>query len=233
MFDFIVEPGGDTVITLTNPNVALSSALPPESTPARLPQKDEIIKTSTPQRPITFLVSSKQLMAASPVFNVMLTRWGESAKTNGRFHIGAEEWDSAAMLVFLKGIHGRSVPRRITRASSNFMSLERLAKLALVVDYYDATRACDWTWVKGWISFWPIPPPHKYGSDLLWWMFVTIVFCLEDEFREATKLAIVDTAGYMKIEDGLPIPLSVVCKLPRLPPLSPFKYSCDPQSLMP
>lgn len=27
----------------------------------------------------------------------------------------------------------------ITRASSNFMSLERLVKLALVIDYYDAT----------------------------------------------------------------------------------------------
>lgn len=33
MFDFIVEPGGDTIVTLTNPNVALPSALPPESTP--------------------------------------------------------------------------------------------------------------------------------------------------------------------------------------------------------
>lgn len=135
MFDFIVEPGGDTVITLTNPNVALPSALPPESTPTRLPQKNEVIETSTSQRPITFLDSSKHLKAASPVFNVMLTRWGERGKTNGRFHIGDEEWDSAAMLVFLKGIHGRSVPRRITRASSNFMSLEQLVKLALVVDY--------------------------------------------------------------------------------------------------
>lgn len=224
MFDFIVEPGGDTIITFTNPNVALPSALPPESTPTRLPQKNEVIETSTSQRPITFLVSSKHLMAASPIFNVMLTRWGEREKTNGRFHIGAEEWDSAAILVFLKGIHGRSVPRKITRASSNFMSLERLVKLALVVDYYDATRACDWTWVKGWVSLWPIPPPHKYGADLLWWMFVTIVFRLEDEFRDATKLAIVDTAGYMKIEDGLPIPLSVVCKLrpgcPHCPPLN-------------
>lgn len=77
MFDFIVEPGGDTIITLTNPNVALPSALPPESTPTRLHQKNEVIETSTSQRPITFLVSSKHLMAASPIFNVMLTRWGE------------------------------------------------------------------------------------------------------------------------------------------------------------
>lgn len=30
MFDFSVDPGGDTVITLTNPNVALTSALPPD-----------------------------------------------------------------------------------------------------------------------------------------------------------------------------------------------------------
>jgi hypothetical protein len=59
------------------------------------------------------------------------------------------------------------------------MSLERLVKLALSVDYYDAARACDWTWVKGWISLWPTPLPYKYGADLLWWIFVTVVFRLE------------------------------------------------------
>lgn len=53
-------------------------------------------------------------------------------------------------------------------------------------------------------------------------MFVTVVFRLEDEFRDATMLAVVDTVGYMKTEDELPIPLSVVRKLRRLryPPLN-------------
>ena len=212
MFDFIVEPGGDTVITLTNPNVALSPPLPPEGT-LKPHHVDNNSTDAAPQRPITYLVSSKQLMAASPVFNVMLTRWREGKKTDGRFHIGAEEWDSVAMLVFLKNIHGRSVPRRLTRGSAKFMSLERLVKLALIVDYYDAGQTCDWAWVKGWISLWPTPPPHKYGVDLQWWMFATIVFRLEDEFREATWITMVDTKGYLKMEDGLPIPLSVMGKL--------------------
>jgi hypothetical protein len=91
MYEFIVEPGGNTVITLTNLNVALPSASPSKKTPTRFLDENEPIKNQPPQRPTTFLVSSKQLTAASPVFNVMLTRWGEKTKTDGRFHMSAEE----------------------------------------------------------------------------------------------------------------------------------------------
>ena len=49
------------------------------------------------------------------------------------------------MLVFLKRIHRRSIPRRFTRGILNFMSLERLVKLALIAEYNDAAPACDWT----------------------------------------------------------------------------------------
>jgi hypothetical protein len=118
-----VEPGGDTVTTLTNPNIVLPSALPPEKTTTRFFNENEFIENQRPQCPITFLVWSKQLTAASLVFNVILTRWGERNKTDGRFYISAEEWDSAAMLVFLKGIHGRSVPRGLTRGRSNLILL--------------------------------------------------------------------------------------------------------------
>ncbi|KAK1830932.1 hypothetical protein QBC39DRAFT_331273 [Podospora conica] len=206
MVDFVVDPGGDTIITLTNPNVALPPALAPEATPPPPSSRDK--KESS--APVTFLVSSKQLMAASPVFNVMLTRWGEGKKTDRRFHISAEEWDSTAMLVFLKAIHGRSVPRRVTRGSSQFMSLCPLVKLALIVDYYDASRGCDWSWVRSWIKLWPSPTPCLPGWHLVWWIFATIVFRLEDEFRVATEVAIVEIAGDLKVGDCVPIPLSVI-----------------------
>jgi hypothetical protein len=76
-------------------------------------------------------------MLASPWFSRALKKegWSESDQNekDGLIHISASDWDAEAFLILLNVLHlrNRSVPDKV--------SLDMLAKIAVLVDYYE----CD------------------------------------------------------------------------------------------
>ncbi|KAH8751607.1 hypothetical protein F5883DRAFT_434009, partial [Diaporthe sp. PMI_573] len=76
--------------------------------------------------------ASKHLKSASPVFKAMLDgNWKESNLTSDLYYtLYASDWDTEALQIIMDVMHSRSrrVPRSIT--------LELLAKIAVLVDYY-------------------------------------------------------------------------------------------------
>ncbi|KAM4057676.1 hypothetical protein HRG_009305 [Hirsutella rhossiliensis] len=89
-------------------------------------------------------LSSKHLMMASAYFKKMMTNgWIETNATSEyAYVVAATDWDPEALLILMRIIHGQTkeVPRTI--------SLELLAKIAVLVDYYDSESAIAWGYCR-------------------------------------------------------------------------------------
>ncbi|PVI00808.1 hypothetical protein DM02DRAFT_526231 [Periconia macrospinosa] len=154
---------------------------------------------------IHYLVSSRHLMLASPWFRRALTKEGfiEASKepSDGRYHIAASDWDEKALLILLNIFHirTRQVPQTVT--------LETLAKIAVLVDYYELQNAeVTERDVRDWIAsvrrIYKVP--SHYCRDLMLWICISRVFCMSKEFEEATLVAIKTSTGWIQTLD-LPI----------------------------
>jgi hypothetical protein len=138
---------------------------------------------------IHFHVSSRHLRLPSPQFSSLLSpeTWQEGIRdeTDGLYHVRASEWDESALLILLDTLHLRNsqVPRNV--------SLEMLAKIAMLVDYYACGEAIT-LWTEMWIARLKTttPVPSTLCRDLMLWMCVAWVFKLPDEFANATAVAI-------------------------------------------
>jgi len=150
---------------------------------------DNKIETPVEEGGIHYHVCSGNLMSASPWFNRVLKKdgWMESNRDSedGRFRISAADWDSEAFLILLNIFHlqNEKVPEKVT--------LEMLAKIAVLVDYYECAPA-----VKMHIRIWiedlkkTAPIPTTYCRDLILWMWVSCVFALPEQFTQTTIVAI-------------------------------------------
>ena len=148
-------------------------------------------------------VSSRHLMLASPWFQAALAKegWNESRRNeaDGRFHIMAEDWDAEAFLAVLRIIHLRNkkVPRNVT--------LEMLAKIAVIVDYYHCEEAIEMfsaMWIDNHLR---VALPSTYCRDLVLWISISYVFGLKERFEKATAIAMRQSTGSVRTL-GLPIP---------------------------
>ncbi|KAJ4294417.1 hypothetical protein N0V90_008107 [Kalmusia sp. IMI 367209] len=157
---------------------------------------------------IFYYVSSRHLMLASPWFKRALTNkgWTESGrdKKDGLFHLTAIDWDSEAFLVMLNIFHirNRQVPR-------NICFLDFLAKMAVLVDYYECSEAVE-LYIDMWVDDLKtkIAIPAVYNRDLVLWIWISWVFDLEEQFKSATLVAIQRcTAPLCTL--GLPIPSEI------------------------
>jgi hypothetical protein len=153
---------------------------------------------------IHFHVCSGNLMSASPWFNRVLQKngWIESIRNGEDKHlyVYAEDWDEDAFLILMNIFHvrNRKVPRTI--------SLEMLAKIALLVDYYDCAEAIEQfteIWVADLRTTGPIPT--TYCRDLILWIWVSWIFKLPDRYQESTEIAIKQCTESIR-NLGLPIP---------------------------
>jgi hypothetical protein len=123
---------------------------------------------------IQLRVSSRHLILASPYFRGALNGpWSEatSLSTDCCRHIFAEDWDPQAFLILMHIIHGRN--RQVPR----LVSLEFLAKIAALVDYYKCYEAVEVfaeLWLQGLKSHSQLP--SQVGRDLVLWLFVSWVF---------------------------------------------------------
>jgi hypothetical protein len=150
-------------------------------------------------------VSSSHLALASPYFKRMLRggwKEGHTLRSDGGVHLDVKEWDHEALLILMNIIHGhtRKVPRLV--------SLEVLAKIAVLVDYYECVEVVE-VFSDMWINQLEKQPPRIYSRDLILWICISWVFRLSKQFTVATRIALKQSRGPIQTL-GLPIPGGVV-----------------------
>lgn len=157
--------------------------------------------------PVRFLLSSRHLTLASRYFRAELNGpWTEATadSIDGLRHIEASDWDDQALLLLMRILHGlnREVPRKIT--------LEMLAKIAVLVDYYDCREAVELA-VHMWIDALEDCLPLECNRDLTLWLLVSSTFRQPETFRSITKTAIQESRAPLPALD-LPISQNVIGK---------------------
>jgi hypothetical protein len=161
---------------------------------------------------IHYLVSSRHLMLASPWFKRALTSgaFTEAVKdpSDGRYHIEANDCDEEALFILLSIFHVRVRQVPVT------VSLEMLAKIAVLVDYYELVGAevmeRD---TSGWIAHVRrVAIPSSYCRDLMLWICISKHFQMSKEFEQATAVAIRESRGCLQTLN-LPINDAITCTL--------------------
>ncbi|KAK2602753.1 hypothetical protein N8I77_009260 [Diaporthe amygdali] len=176
-----------------------------------LSEDDEVVSNEVSQ--VRFRLSSRHLILASSYFRAMLTGpWEENAsRTESFYNVSATDWDEDALQILMDIIHGNSqkVPRSI--------SLELLAKIAVLVDYYkchDVVRFFSDTWIETLRNEGGVT--QEYCRDFVLWLFVSHVFAQPETFRNLTFVAVQQTRGPLRML-GLPMPDSISSSSSILP----------------
>lgn len=216
----VIDPNGDTLLILCNADQPFA---PPYN--ILLDDDDDVPKSPlgglTLEDPawddepcvlvnqqVRMKLSSKHLTLASAYFQKLMAHdWAETRPENGyAYTISAEEWDADALLVLMKILHGRTahLPRII--------SLEMLAKIAVLVDYYQCHEAVKF-YSDTWTSNLQEPFPPDDNRDRLLWLLVSWVFPNKLTFKTLTKAMICESTGPIQ-SLGLPIPDNVISELP-------------------
>jgi hypothetical protein len=155
-------------------------------------------------------VSSSHLILASPYFKAALSGpWREATSISvDRFrYIHANDWDPEALLVLMHIIHGRNrhVPRLI--------SVELLAKIAVLVDYYHCYEAVE-VFADIWVRELRNQLPAQVGRELVLWLCVSWIFGHTEVFASVTSIALQQSQEPLPTL-GLPIPEQIVGKQSR------------------
>ena len=141
--------------------------------------------TSEPSE-IRLRVSSKHLILASSYFKAALNGpWTESVSisADGSRCISANDWDPEAFLILMHIIHGRN--RHVPRV----VSLELLAKIAVLVDYYNCMEAVE-VFAEIWLPGLRSQLLAQDGRELILWLCVSWVFGYAEVFTAMTSIAL-------------------------------------------
>lgn len=193
----MVEPGSG------NGNDLSSVIMIDDSAAGAVPQA----MTEPEEEGIRFQVCAGNLKSASPWFNRALNKdvWMESSRNpeDGWFRITAQDWDEEAFVILMNVLHLRNhkVPRTLT--------LQMLAKFALLVDYYECNESVDLA-VSIWVADLRVkaPIPKTYCRDLILWIWISWTFKLSDLFKQATAVTIRQSTEPIH-NLGLPIPVRI------------------------
>ena len=191
----VIDPHADTVIVLKNPHVDFAvwddggDQYDIREVDTESVASEAIDDFAEEDQEVHYKVSSHHLRLASPRFASMLLKrkWqeGKPDAKDGLYHIATEHWDEEALLILLNMLHlrTRDIPRRV--------SLELLAKIAVLVDYYECGEAIE-VFTERWINQLRRLEPilQKRGRSLTLWMCIAWVFKLSDDFTEATDQAV-------------------------------------------
>lgn len=200
----VLDPDGDVIIVLEKSTENRPTDASSNDSPDNEPKEED--PEEKPQG-IRIRVSSKHLALASPYFKRMLgPNWeeGKSLRATGTTSITATDFDLDALLVVLNAMHGRQdhLPRKL--------SLEMLANVAVVVDYYQCHGVVDMA-KELWINNLKPSFPTTYTENATLWIWVAWVFSAAEEFESATTLAIRQCPGPFS-PLGFPIPSVVISK---------------------
>lgn len=152
-----------------------------------------------------FLVSSKHLALASPVFKAAI-QCGDTQS-----HVSRQESpvkvplfydDSDALLVLLRLIHGqfRQVPREV--------DLGTLTQITILVDKYELLET-TYLLVDEWLSGVTNSIPSEINDNLRRWIFIADIFQEETISRRVKQVAGFRSEGSLKAA-GLPIPRQIL-----------------------
>ncbi|RTE75463.1 hypothetical protein BHE90_010072 [Fusarium euwallaceae] len=127
------------------------------------------------------------------------------ANSQGLYCITAIGWDPEALVLVLDIMHGhnRSVPQKIT--------LEMMAKVATIVDYYDCLEIVE-IFAAIWVDALVESQPSTYGKDTILWLLVSWVFQRQDIFEKMTGLALRHSERLITVE-GVPIPHAILKRI--------------------
>ncbi|SPJ83767.1 uncharacterized protein FTOL_10283 [Fusarium torulosum] len=153
---------------------------------------------------VRILVSGKHLELASPYFKKMFSGPYTEARADhsGLRRVTATDWDPEAFNIVLTIMHGyhRDVPKSL--------GLETLAKLAMIVDYYECHETIE-LHAGIWLERLKSEVPTVYGRDCVLYMFVSWVFSQQDMFAKMTQLALKFSRKLIDAGD-IPIPLDLL-----------------------
>lgn len=192
-------PLGESAIEDFSQGVVLDGNPTHDQFPA--PENNNSIPCELLDLEVQMKLSSKHLIMASGYFNKMFQGpW----KENTTHTVEASEWDIEAMLILMNIIHGhvRKVPRSI--------SLEMLAKIAVLVDYYQCHEVAE-LHVDCWLRTLSQKLPEQYGRDLVLWLAISWVFSQKSIFQALAKVILEESSGPLDTL-GLPIPQNIVGK---------------------
>ncbi|KAL6801688.1 hypothetical protein J3E68DRAFT_447690 [Trichoderma sp. SZMC 28012] len=178
-----VDPDADTLLILHYPDAPFAS------------QSERQVENNKEE--IRFQLSSKHLTLASEYFRKMMANdWKETTPAEGySFVVTAEEWDQKALLILMNIIHGRTTKVPLT------ISLEMLAKVSVLVDYYKCHEAVEF-FAKTWISNLPEPIPSSYGKNLVLRLCISWIFSEADIFRLLTKTVLYQSGAFLRALEG-------------------------------
>jgi hypothetical protein len=177
-------------IPLPKPSNTIDDSLAagPSALPSPISVEPEKKPLPADEEGVHYHVSSRHLKLASRRFNTMLSgeKWDEGVrKEDGLFYTRPEGWDADAFLTLMDIFHlrNRQVPRSV--------DLDTLAKIAVMVDYYECEEATE-VFTAMWITDWKKKQsiPTVYGRDLMLWICVARVFDLPEDFERTTSVAL-------------------------------------------
>lgn len=219
-----LDPTGDTHLTLLNPNPPFAAYIPllENALPQQHNTPYEAWETSNIERrlwiaptesqynasitgSIQWQLSSKHLQLASDYFSKMMANnnWKESTPKDGfSFSATASGWNEEAFLTVMRILHAQ------TTMLPQTINLEMLAKVAVIIDYYQCHRATDF-FTKAWINKLEEPLPTSFGRSLLLRFLISWVFSEADTFRHLSQIIIRESRGPVNAKD-LPIPEPII-----------------------
>ncbi|GKT51811.1 uncharacterized protein ColSpa_11992 [Colletotrichum spaethianum] len=156
---------------------------------------------------ITFLLSSRHLSLASRYFNTQFNSpWREAITLgpDGRYQLDASDWDVDALLLLMQIIHAKTkdIPRRI--------DLETLAKIAVMIDYYECHDAIAF-FSNMWVEALEKQLPSECNRELVLWLSISVILRQDTVFKAVTKTAVQKSKGPVPTLE-LPIPPSLIGK---------------------
>lgn len=223
-----IDPSGDTLLILQNANAPFavlpssgpqakqkaSDSTPDDKTTGKAPDADSKPeeegskpKNADSKPTVQMRLSSKHLTLASRYFQKMTANnWKESKEATPEvgysYVINANDWDEKALLLLMNIIHGRTskVPR--------YIDLELLAKIAVLVDYYQCHEAVSF-FSQTWLSSIFIVIPRKGEREYMLRLVVCLVFSEVFNFQLLTKTIIWGATGPID-SLGLPIQQKII-----------------------
>jgi hypothetical protein len=210
-----VQPGGDTLFILRNSGACnfedeWPNALPEHQTEMSKRRESSIIIRKSHSDPHETLTDGSSLAQAKPeplhmrfrFCSAILTNtssyfkkslsgdWEEIEPESGyKWTLTASDWDGEGFLLLMNKLHHktREVPRTI--------ELEKLAKVAVLVDYYGCHEAVE-LWAETWISNLHSDMTESfYSKELLLKLTISWVFSDRKKFRSLTEVAIRTSRG--------------------------------------
>ena len=221
-----IDPTGDTLLVLHNPDAPFAGwdaqvehpavydvnwtfkwpgdddSSNEESVFTRMESSDTQDTRLPGEGPVRMRLSSNALRLSASTFSKMLSgHWKEGIASSDCAHtIETRDWGRDAMLIVMRIIHhkAQAVPRII--------SLELLASIALLVDFYECNEAVGIfgeTWIKN------LGPTSETSNwrELRMRLVISRVFHDYNMFRAMTRIFIREGNG--PIPQELPLPMAI------------------------